>query len=81
MGEVKPRMPQAMMLHRERYDATAAQAGRTVHDAEMLRFSARQEMQAGTWTQRVLNRLGPIKSMNGRERLRATLNRMGFELR
>ncbi len=81
VGEVKPRMPQAMMLHRERYDATAAQAGRTVHDAEMLRFSARQEMQAGTWTQRVLNRLGPIKSMNGRERLRATLNRMGFELR
>ena len=38
-------------------------------------------MQAGTWTQRVLNRLGPLKSMNGRERLRAVLANLGFELR
>lgn len=80
-GEVKPRMPQAMMLHHERYDATNAHLHRTSHDAEMMRFSARQEMQAGTWTQRVLNRLGPIKSMNGRERLREALNRMGFAIR
>lgn len=81
VGDVKPRMPQAMMLHRERYDASNADAHRQAHDAEMMRFSARQEMQAGTWTERVLNRLGPIKSMNGRERLRAALNRMGFEIR
>jgi len=80
-GEVKPRMPQAMMLHHERYDASHADLHRKTHDAEMMRFSARQEMQAGTWTQRVLNRLGPIKSMNGRERLRETLHRMGFGIR
>jgi len=80
-GEVKPRMPQAMMLHHERYDASNADVHRKTHDAEMMRFSARQEMQAGTWTQRVLNRLGPIKSMNGRERLREALNRMGFGIR
>jgi hypothetical protein len=47
----------------------------------MLRFSTRQEMQAGTWTQKVLNRLGPIRSMNGRERLRDALHRMGFGIR
>ena len=80
-GEVKPRMPQAMMLHHERYDASNADVHRRTHDTEMMRFSARQEMQAGTWTQRVLNRLGPIKSMNGRERLRDALNRMGFGIR
>ena len=80
-GEVKPRMPQAMMLHHERYDASNADAHRKTHDTEMMQFSARQEMQAGTWTQRVLNRLGPIKSMNGRERLRDALNRMGFGIR
>jgi gamma-glutamyl:cysteine ligase YbdK (ATP-grasp superfamily) len=74
-------MPQAMMLHRERYDASNAQALRKVHDAEMLRFSARHELQAGTWTQRVLNRLGPIKSMNGREKMRTALARLGFEIR
>jgi nitroreductase len=80
-GEVKPRMPQAMMLHRERYDGSKAHALRQVHDAEMLRFSARHELQAGTWTQRVLNRLGPIKSMNGREKMRAALASLGFEIR
>ena len=80
-GEVKPRMPQPMMLHHERYDASNADAHRQTHDAEIMGFSARQEMQAGTWTQRVLNRLGPIKSMNGRERLREALHRMGFGIR
>jgi len=79
-GEVKPRLPQAAVLHRERYDASADRE-RTAYDAEMDRFSRRQEMQATTWTARVLNRLGPIKSMNGRERLRATLARLGFEVR
>jgi nitroreductase len=79
-GEVKPRLPQAAVLHRERYDASADRE-RTAYDAEMDRFSRRQEMQATTWTARVLNRLGPIKSMNGRERLRTTLAKLGFEVR
>lgn len=30
----------------------------------MSKFSARHELQAATWTQRVLNRLGPLKAMN-----------------
>jgi hypothetical protein len=47
----------------------------------MSRFSARHELQAGTWTQRVLNRLGPLASMNGRETIRASLKKLGFEIR
>jgi len=80
-GEVKPRLPQATILHRETYDATQAAAERKVYDAEMTEFSKRHELQAATWTQRVLNRLGPMKSMNGRERMRAALARLGFEIR
>jgi nitroreductase len=81
MGEVKPRLSQAAILHRETYDNSVAHAQRLAHDEEMMRFSARHELQAGTWTQRVLNRLGPLKSMNGRERMRAALARLGFEIR
>ena len=51
------------------------------YDAEMTKFSARHELQAATWTQRVLNRMGPLKSMNGRERMRAALAKLGFEIR
>lgn len=80
-GEVKPRLPQSVVLHTERYDASREDALRAAYDAEMSKFSARHELQAATWTQRVLNRLGPIKAMNGRETLRAALARMGFEIR
>ena len=80
-GEVKPRMPQPMMLHHERYDASKAGALRQAHDKAMTEFSARNEMQAGTWTQRVLNRLGPMSSMNGRERLAAALAALGFTIK
>ncbi len=80
-GEVKPRLPQSIVLHQERYDAAREAALRAAYDAEMTKFSARHELQAATWTQRVLNRLGPIKSMNGRETIRASLKKLGFEIR
>jgi nitroreductase len=80
-GEVKPRLPQSIVLHKERYDATREPALRAAYDAEMSKFSARHELQAATWTQRVLNRLGPIKSMNGRETIRASLKKLGFEIK
>ncbi len=80
-GEVKPRLPQSTVLHHDRYDASKEAAQRAVYDAELSTFSARHELQAATWTQRVLNRLGPIKSMNGRERMRAALATLGFEIR
>ena len=70
-GEVKPRLPQSdRAAPRRATTATPRAAERKAYDAEMATFSARHEMQAATWTQRVLNRLGPIKSMNGRERMR-----------
>ena len=80
-GEVKPRLPQSTVLHHERYNAANEAAQRKVYDAEMSRFSARHELQAATWTQRVLNRLAPLKSMNGRETIRASLAKLGFEIR
>lgn len=80
-AEVKPRLPQSSVLHHGRYGATGEAADRAAYDKEMAAFSSRNEMQATTWTQRVKNRLGPIASMNGRERLKGILAAMGFELR
>lgn len=80
-NEVKPRLPQSTVLHRERYDGAPESRDRPAYDREMAAFSSRNEMQATTWTARMLNRMGPIKSMNGRERLRGFLNRLGFDLR
>ncbi len=80
-NEVKPRLPQSTVLHHECYDVGQEAADRPAYDAEMSKFSARNEMEATTWTQRVLNRMAPIKSMNGREGMRAALARLGFEIR
>ena len=80
-NEVKPRLPQSIVLHHDAYDPAPETRDRPAYDAEMSRFSARHELQATTWTQRVLNRMGPLKSMNGRERMRAALARLGFEIR
>ena len=80
-GEVKPRLPQSIVVHHDGYDGNAKATERKAYDGEMATFAARHEMQASTWTQRVLNRLGPIKSMNGRERMRTALAALGFEVR
>ena len=76
-GEVKPRLPQSIVVHHDTYDGRNTETERKTYDGEMAKFAARHEMQASTWTQRVLNRLGPIKSMNSR----AALAALGFEIR
>ena len=71
-GEVKPRLPQAAVLHRERYDADDT-GHRAAYDPRMAEFSARHEMGATTWTQRVIARLGTMKALSGRDRLKDAL--------
>lgn len=80
-GEVKPRLPQATVVHHDRYVPDDEAAQRAAYDNELDAFSRRHEMAATTWTQRVLNRMGPLKSMNGRETLRQSLKKLGFEIR
>jgi hypothetical protein len=80
-AEVKPRLPQAAVLHYESYDATHEPALRAAHDAHMAAFSARNGMAADTWTARVIGRMSKIAAMSGRDKLVATLNAMGFPLR
>jgi nitroreductase len=80
-AEVKPRLPQAVVLHRERYGAPDEAAHRDAYDRLMAGFSARNEMTADTWTKRVIGRMGKVAAMSGRDRLVATLNAMGFPLK
>jgi nitroreductase len=79
-GEVKPRLPQEAVLHRERYDADDA-GHRAAYDPRMADFSARNEMGPTTWSQRVIARLGTMKALNGRDRLKDALVALGFPLR
>lgn len=81
-SEIKPRLPQPMVVFRERY--TAPQAERDLaasYDETLAAFSRSHGLGDVTWTSRVLARMGSLKGLNGRERMRAMMQALGFELR
>jgi nitroreductase len=80
-NEVKPRLPQAVVLHREVYDASGEAAHRSAYDALMGAFSARNDMAADSWTRRVIGRMGKLTAMAGRDKMVAALHAMGFQLK
>ncbi|BBK31582.1 nitroreductase [Stella humosa] len=79
-SEVKPRLPQDGVLHHGTYRIGDEVARRAAYDERMGAFSRRNEMQADTWTERVLSRIASVKALRGRDRLKAALRRIGFPL-
>ncbi|WP_045739637.1 NADPH-dependent oxidoreductase [Actinoplanes rectilineatus] len=77
---VKPRLPQAAVLHHEVYDAAAADAHIEVYDERLAAYNSRFGL-AGGWSERVLSRLRGPSSMAGRHVLRAALERLGLPSR
>ncbi len=78
---VKPRLPQAAILHHETYSAGAEAGSLDAYNDALRSFQAEQSMPPQTWTNLILNRLGTIKSMSGRDRLRDAVKGLGFDLR
>ncbi len=78
---VKPRLPQSAVLHRETYDTAAQLPAVAEYDPRMGAFQTEQGMAPEVWTQRVINRVRDAGALNGRDRMRAALGALGFELR
>ena len=79
---IKPRLPQQLVAFRERYAPHPAEAelmGK--YDATLAAFSRSQGMGDVNWSSRVIARLATLKGLNGRERMRAMMQALGFELR
>ena len=77
---VKPRLPQAAVLHRNRYD-DADKAARASYDKVLTVSSANSERVSDAWAERVVSRLGTVSALAGRHKLRAALKRLGLPLR
>jgi nitroreductase len=77
---VKPRLPQAAVLHHEVYDADEADAHIPVYDGRLAAYNERYGL-AGDWSGRVLTRLRGPESMAGRHVLRDVLDRLGLPSR
>ena len=74
---VKPRLPQAAVLHRETYDGAAHLAHVATYEERIAPFYAGEGLAAG-WRERVVNRLRDAASLHGRHELRDHLGARGF---
>jgi nitroreductase len=80
-AEVKPRLSQSVVLHREQYDAPAQTQGIALYNDILAGFQVRQGQSDARWTDRSIERWRTRESLHGRDRLRDALNALGFELR
>ena len=80
---VKPRLPQQVVLHQERYLPVAEQqAGIEAYNAAMARFYEDQKMNVhGTWAVHSAKRIAGPETLSGRDRLVEALRGMGFALK
>jgi nitroreductase len=80
-NEVKPRFSQRAILHRERYSTEHEAVDRAAYDVELARYSKQHEMAQYSWTERVIGRIGTLKALSGRDKIRAAIEALGFPLR
>lgn len=78
---IKPRLPQPMVTFRERYAPVAEMELVASYDERLAAFSRAHGMGDVNWTGRVFARMGSLKGLNGRERMRSMMKALGFELR
>ena len=81
---VKPRLPQSVIVHSDRYDPSPLSRGDVAaYDERMSRFYAEQGMEVprGGWSVHSAQRVASVASLRGRDLLRQALSRLGFELR
>ncbi|GLH80029.1 NADPH-dependent oxidoreductase [Bradyrhizobium sp. SSBR45G] len=79
--DVKPRLRQGVILHRERYAPTDEIHGIAAYDETLRDFQASQGVSPVGWRETVLNRLGSAKALNGRDKLADALRALGFGLK
>jgi nitroreductase len=79
-ADIKPRLPQSTVLHRETYAGTPIDDLAT-YDARMRSFQRSQELPETGWTAQASGRVRGPDAMSGRDRLQDALRRLGFGLR
>ena len=78
---VKPRLRQGVIVHRERYAPIDEVAGIAAYDETLRGFQESQNLPAIGWREAVLRRLGSAKALNGRDRMVDALHALGFKLK
>jgi nitroreductase len=79
--DIKPRLPQSLVLHCEVYSAAPHGDAVNGYNATVREFQREQGMKSIDWTQQCFNRVKDAAALRGRDRMREALRNLGFELR
>jgi nitroreductase len=79
--DVKPRLRQSVVVHRERYAPANEVSGIVAYDETLRQFQDNQGIPTIGWREAVLNRLGSARALNGRDKLVEALHARGFGLK
>lgn len=80
-ADVKPRLPQSTVLHREQYGDGARGLDLASYNGALRSFQAEQAMPAIDWTDQVRNRIGTLEALKGRHVLASVARKLGFPLK
>lgn len=80
-ADVKPRLPQEVMLHSERYDPRREAEAIAAYEEVQREFRAEQGLPPIDWSDQSTGRWGTVEALRGRERLSEILRAHGFPLR
>ncbi|EFA72191.1 Nitroreductase [Raphidiopsis brookii D9] len=80
--DIKPRLPQSVVLHRENYQLQTQNEGIARYNQVMEEFYSSQNMNVpGDWSEHSSKRVANANSLTGRQNLREILTKLGFQLR
>ena len=80
-ADVKPRLPQQAVLHREQYSAETAAAALAAYDPRLVAFQREQGMKEMPWSELATERVKDEAALRGRDRMRAAVTALGFPVR
>jgi len=80
-ADIKPRLPQSVVLHREQYSLPAQTPGIAEFDQVLAAFYAAQGMRQADWSDTASKRVGSVAALTGRDRMFEALRNLGFPLR
>ena len=79
--DIKPRLPQSLVLHRETYQLPLSPVALESYDSRMQAFQAAQGMAVRGWTRVMAGRIADAAALKGRDRLKEIVRAMGFKLK
>ncbi len=77
---IRPRLPQSVVLYHERYDASHEAEGIALYDARFTEHQRSVGLPQSGWVSRVMDRMGRMRGLSGRETMKAALAALGFPL-